>query len=219
MYRGEIMTTLLLVRHGYSLSNESGTFTGQTDVPLTEEGVRQAELTARYLAGNYQVDKILSGDLIRTVQTAKPLSELTKLPILKEKGLREIYGGKWEGKKAEEISSLYPADYERWKNDVGNSCPTGGESVKEVQVRAVKEIERIAFENEGKTVAVFTHACFIRAAECYYEGLPLSGMKNIPWVKNASVTELFFAGGKFSMGKIGYAEQLNSLVTSISKGF
>lgn len=208
-----------MVRHGYSLSNESGTFTGQTDVPLTEEGVRQAELTARYLAGNYQVDKILSGDLIRTVQTAKPLSELTKLPILKEKGLREIYGGKWEGKRVEEISSLYPADYERWKNDIGNSRPTGGESVKEVQVRAVKEIERIAFENEGKTVAVFTHACFIRAAECYYEGLPLSGMKNIPWVKNASVTELFFAGGKFSMGKIGYAEQLNSLVTSISKGF
>ena len=100
------MTTLLLVRHGYSLSNESGTFTGQTDVPLTEEGVRQAELTARYLAGNYQVDRILSGDLIRTVQTAKPLSELTKLPVLKEKGLREIYGGKWEGKRAEEISSL-----------------------------------------------------------------------------------------------------------------
>ena len=47
----------------------------------------------------------------------------------------------------------------------------------------------------------------------------MSGMKNSPWVKNASVTELFFAGGKFSMGKIGYAEQLNSLVTSISKGF
>ena len=91
--------------------------------------------------------------------------------------------------------------------------------MKEVQARAVAEIERIAFENEGKTVAVFTHACFIRAAECYYEGLPLSGMKNIPWVKNASVTELFFAGEKFSMGKIGYAEQLNSLVTSISKGF
>lgn len=213
------MTTLLLVRHGYSLSNESGTFTGQTDVPLTEEGVRQAELTARYLAGNYHTDKILSGDLLRTVQTAEPFSVLTKLPILKEKELREIYGGKWEGKKAEEISSLYPADYERWKNDIGNSCPTGGESVKEVQVRAVAKLERIAAENEGKTVAVFTHACFIRAAECYYKGLPLSGMQNIPWVKNASVTELFYAGGKFSLGKIGYAEQLNSLVTSIPKGF
>ena len=213
------MTTLLLVRHGYSLSNESGTFTGQTDVPLTEEGVRQAELTARYLADNYHTDKILSGDLLRTVQTAEPFSVLTKLPILKDKELREIYGGKWEGKKAEEISSLYPADYERWKNDIGNSCPTGGESVKEVQTRAVAKLERIAAENEGKTVAVFTHACFIRAAECYYKGFPLSGMQNIPWVKNASVTELFYAGGKFSLGKIGYAEQLNSLVTSIPKGF
>ena len=219
MNRGEIMTTLLLVRHGYSLSNESGTFTGQTDVPLTEEGVRQAKLTARYLADNYHTDKILSGDLLRTVQTAGPFSVLTKLPILKDKELREIYGGKWEGKKAEEISSLYPADYERWKNDIGNSCPTGGESVKEVQTRAVAKLERIAAENEGETVAVFTHACFIRAAECYYKGLPLSGMQNIPWVKNASVTELFYADGKFSLGKVGCAEQLNTLVTSIPKGF
>lgn len=39
------MTTLLLIRHGYSEANHDGIFTGHTDVALNKQGIKQAELS------------------------------------------------------------------------------------------------------------------------------------------------------------------------------
>ena len=40
---------VIMVRHGESLGNAEGFFAGQTDIPLTPLGQRQAERTAEYL--------------------------------------------------------------------------------------------------------------------------------------------------------------------------
>lgn len=38
------ITRIYIVRHGESISNRQGIFTGSTDVDLTDVGYRQAEL-------------------------------------------------------------------------------------------------------------------------------------------------------------------------------
>ena len=45
------MTTLLIVRHGYSCANKENRFSGQMDVPLNEVGRRQAEELGDILRG------------------------------------------------------------------------------------------------------------------------------------------------------------------------
>ena len=209
------MTELLLIRHGYSVSNEKGLFTGQTDVPLTEEGIEQAKRTAEYLSEHYWVNGILSSDLSRAFETARCFSEKAGIPVEKDERLREIDGGAWEGKSVAEIAEKYPAEYFLWKNDIGNCHPPEGEKMCDFQKRITDRLKEIAREREGKTIAVFTHACAIRVTECFSRGLPLSRMKEIPWVKNASVTAIDCDGGRFSLKFVGYAAHLASLQTTI----
>ncbi|MBQ2702220.1 MAG: histidine phosphatase family protein, partial [Clostridia bacterium] len=54
--------------------------------------------------------------------------------------------------------------------------------------RVFQAIERIANENEGKTIVITTHATPIRTICCKMKGLPVEELKNVPWVSNASVS-------------------------------
>ena len=210
------MTTVLLIRHGFSVTNQRCIFTGQTDVALDEIGVKQALLTARFVYDRYNVDAIYSSDLIRALDTAAPLAEKTGKPIIKDTRLREINGGVWEGKKVEDIIREYPDEYYIWKNNIGIGRPVGGESVAELQARASDVVLRIAEENPDKTVAIFTHACFIRTLQCLYQSLPLTEMKNIDWVPNASVTEVAISCGNAKIIKLAQAKHLESLETVLN---
>ena len=50
------MTTLILIRHGESMANRQGIFAGQIDPDLQGKGIKQAELTGKYIIDNYKVD-------------------------------------------------------------------------------------------------------------------------------------------------------------------
>ena len=101
------MTTLLLIRHGQSEANLEEIFAGQINPALTEKGIEQAELTARYIADNYKVDKIYSSDLQRAHQTALQLAKIIGKDVIKSIKLREIYAGKWEGVKFLELKEKF----------------------------------------------------------------------------------------------------------------
>ena len=84
------MTTLYFVRHGESRANVDKVFTGQTDVPLSDRGMRQAEeLKERLLS--LRPDAFFSSDLLRAVQTVTPAAEALGLAVRPEKGLRVDY--------------------------------------------------------------------------------------------------------------------------------
>ena len=197
------MTTLYFVRHGESRANVDLVFTGQTDVPLSPRGEHQAKLLAKKLC-TLPIDAICSSDLLRAVETVSPAAKALGLPILPEKGLREIDGGKWEGMYIPDIAKSYPEDFQTWESDIGLARCTGGESFKEVQTRGLQTVLRIARENDGKCVVIATHAAMIRALTCAFRGLPLTEMQHIPFVPNASLSEVRFEGGAFKI--ISYAD-------------
>ena len=68
------MTTFLLVRHGYTEWIEKEILHGISDLPLSEFGLKQAELTAQYLK-NTKIDRMYSSPLLRTMQTAEKISK------------------------------------------------------------------------------------------------------------------------------------------------
>ena len=109
------MTKILIVRHGNSLSNIAKTFTGHIDSPLSETGKMQAEKASEFIFQNYKVDKIYSSDLSRAIDTVKPLANKLNLAITLEEGLREIYGGNWEGVELSRLEELFYDDYLVWK--------------------------------------------------------------------------------------------------------
>lgn len=210
------MTRLLFIRHGQSESNLAGAFTGHTDVALTALGRRQAEAAADYIVSHYQVDAVYASDLQRAYNTGKAVANRLNLTIQPHQGLREIFAGEWEGMAFTYLLATYPETYANiWRNDIGNSTCDGGESVAHLQQRVSAAAREIAEANDGKTVVIATHATPIRTMECLCQGKTLSQMKDIPWVSNASVTEIHYENGIFTEIISSYDKHLGSMVSTL----
>lgn len=175
---------IVLWRHGQTDWNIENRFQGHSDIPLNETGHLQAKRAAPLLNA-LRPEKIISSDLIRTQQTAAALSELTKLPVILDPGLRETNGGKWEGRTGEENRAL---DYERFVTWLdGNDLPAGeiGERRSEIAERAVAAIER-ALQPEISTLVVVTHGGTARIAIGKMLGLPMNQWATIGGLANAA---------------------------------
>ena len=211
-------TIIYIVRHGQSEGNKIDKFVGHTDLGLTDLGKTQAELTAKcFVEKGILLDTIYSSDLKRAIDTANPTAKAYNLELQKLKQLREINGGKWEGMIFPDIVEKYPKEYDVWKNNFWQARPVGGESITELAKRIVDAIEKIAIQNEGKKVAVFTHATPLRIAICHYSNKQLSQLNTIPWVSNASITTLKVDSHKSSLEQIGYDLHLGNLTSTFAK--
>ena len=67
------MYQIVFLRHGESLGNAAGIIQGQADFPLSEKGINQARVLAKYWQDKSRTfDLIISSPLIRAMQTASP---------------------------------------------------------------------------------------------------------------------------------------------------
>lgn len=211
------MTRLILIRHGESKANRTSIFSGYTDVELEEKGRMQAQKTAKYVTGNYQIDKVYASDLKRAFETGRAVADLLGMQVIPEKGMREVNGGAWEAVEFAELKVRYKEAYGLWLEDIGRCRCTGGESIAELGQRIWATLTRIASENDGKTVVVATHATPIRVMQSLVQTGGLEKMKDIPWVSNASVSELEYNNGQWNFVKIGYDGHMEEIRTELPK--
>ncbi len=212
------MTTLIVVRHGQSVSNLEKRFTGQFETPLTELGHAQAEATARYL-DSFRIDRIYASDLSRAMDTARHTAVRQGLDVIPTKGFREINAGLWETKEYSFLRATYPESYERWLTDIGRAHPDGGESVKELAARVLTALDRVLSDNRGKTVAIFTHATPVRMMGCKWFGIDPIDAASVPFCTNASVSVVEYEDdGSFRLIKYGYDEHQGEHKTKLPKG-
>lgn len=164
------MTRMILVRHGQSIANLQQISSGQGDYPLTELGLRQAELLADELTRAESIDRIYASDLCRAVDTARPTAERLGLPIHTDRRLREIDTGDWEGVPFDARAERNPDAYRTLTEDFSHMRYPNGESVVELYRRVVAALSEIAEQNDGKTVMVAAHAVALRAFAAYVGG-------------------------------------------------
>lgn len=207
---------IIFVRHGQSLGNLHGTFLGVTDLDLSPLGYIQAECTAKYLKDE-TIDAVYSSDLLRAYHTSLPVAGPRGIDVIKSTGLREINAGSWENQRFDYLENHFPKTYGLWLTDIGHSYADNGESVSDLQKRIVDTVTEVAETNDGKTVAIFTHATPIRAFFCFANGKGLDDMKFLPWVSNASVSEVIFNNGVFHPVRYGYDSFLKDLKTELPK--
>ena len=153
----------MLWRHGQTRWNVEDRFQGHTDVDLDETGRDQAERAARLLAA-LEPQAIVSSDLLRAANTARALSRLTGVPVEENPGLRETFGGSWQGLTVSQIRDLDADAYALWRS--GADVPAGGaETRSDVAARVLPAIHQaLAPLPLGSTVVVVTHGGSARAA-------------------------------------------------------
>lgn len=210
------MTKLIIVRHAQSIANKEQIFIGHKDLDLTETGHEQARLLGEYLVKKaYPIDVIYSSDLLRPYHTVEPYAKAVGMGIIKEKGLREIYAGQWEGNRFDDLPVLYPENYNVWLHDIGNCQTNGGESVKELYERINLTVDRIAEENDGKTVLIGTHATPLRCLYARVKGVGTDGMKDIKWCENTALNIFEYSAGVLSAVELNICEHLGVLRTDL----
>jgi broad specificity phosphatase PhoE len=98
---------LICVRHGRTAWNAGRRFQGQTDIPLDDEGLAQAQALAMHLRDE-RFDLAFASDLIRARTTAETICVSRNLAIELTPELREMHFGQWEGLTWDEIVARWP---------------------------------------------------------------------------------------------------------------
>ena len=73
------MKNLYFMRHGLSIMNQQGIFSGHSDTPLSPEGIRQCHLAGRQLH-TIAIDVIVSSPLQRALESAKIVASEINYP-------------------------------------------------------------------------------------------------------------------------------------------
>ncbi|WP_415854546.1 histidine phosphatase family protein [Sinomonas sp. G460-2] len=174
-------------RHGRTDWNAAGRFQGQTDIPLNDDGVRQAKHAARLLAVMGPT-AIVTSDLQRTRATAEALAEETGLTVAVDSGLRETNAGRWQGQTFDEIRVSDGELLAQWEDGAVDVAAGGAETRLDVAARTRAAVERALTElGDSGTLVVVSHGGAIRVVLAELLGLPhslwgaLSGLSNCNW--------------------------------------
>jgi len=166
------MTQLCLIRHGQTDWNLEGRYQGQSDVPLNQTGLAQAQSLAEQLKGP-TFSAIYSSDLMRARQTAEPIAKMLGITIQVDLRLREIDQGEWEGVLVEDIKARYAELWSQRTVDPANVRPPGGETVGEVATRIYEALDDIARLFPTERVLIVSHGLSIATAICRDKGIPV----------------------------------------------
>lgn len=154
------MTDFILIRHGETDWNRELRFQGQLDVPLNAIGQEQARRVGQRLAHEF-ADQLIASDLLRTQQTAAPISLLrpaqTALVAQLNAGLREQSFGKLEGMSVPEIQQTLPEVWTRWTEFDADYTVDGGETARQFHARVMRAMSVLAQTHPNKTLVVVTH--------------------------------------------------------------
>src|SRR5688572_10410020 len=107
-------TRILVARHGETDWNRLGSWQGQADPPLNDDGRRQAAALAEKLAGD-RIAAVYSSDLRRASETAEALGTRLGVEVVLDRGLREIDVGSWSGLTRDEVETRFPEGFARWR--------------------------------------------------------------------------------------------------------
>ena len=157
---------LVLLRHGATEWSLSGQHTGLTDLPLLDEGRRDAELAGELLRrrGLRDFGQVLTSPLRRASETCA-LAGFEGDP---DPDLVEWDYGAYEGLTTDEIHRTQPG-WSLWDHGVPD-----GEQIADVARRADRVIERARSFESGDTLCV-AHGHFSRVLAARWLGMPPIG--------------------------------------------
>jgi broad specificity phosphatase PhoE len=142
---------VFIVRHGQTDWSQSARHTSHTDIPLTEEGRRQATALRSRLSRE-QFSLVLCSPLQRARETAELAGFGDRIQLVEE--LHEWDYGEYEGLTTPQIRAHHP-DWNLWRD----GCP-GGESPDQVRERVDRVLDR--FHAIGGDGLAFAHAHVLR---------------------------------------------------------
>jgi broad specificity phosphatase PhoE len=165
------MKRLILSRHG-STDLITRVLCGRmSGVHLNRQGREEAETLARQLAPLLQTSTIVTSPMERAIETAEPVARLARANLRIAEEFNECDFGSWTGLTFEALDSR--PDWRAFNQNRSSARAPSGESLLEVQNRAVSAVKQLMESASEPDSVVFTHADVIRSVLCSFTGTPL----------------------------------------------
>lgn len=173
---------IYLLRHGLDDERYIG---GYSDIGLIEEGKKQVKKTTKFiLDNNLKIDRIVSSDIKRAVETTQIVNDKLNVKLIYEPYLRELNKGDLNGILKDDAKLIYPeyiniqSIYKRYPN---------GESMEDFYLRIKKVIDKILTLDNS---LIITHRGVINMIYYILNEIPVDMEKERFDVTHASIHEL-----------------------------
>jgi probable phosphoglycerate mutase len=146
------------------------------DVHLSEKGREQADAVAVMLAG-IRFKAVYSSPIDRTVETARPIAARHDLGVRVRRNLGEVDYGTWTNRSFRSLArTKLWTTVQRYPS--GARFPHG-ETLREVQTRAVTEMEKLVAQHPKQAICCVSHADVIRLVVAHFMGIHIDLFQRI----------------------------------------
>ena len=155
--------SIIFLRHGQAKNNIERILTGRTPgVPLTEEGINQAEKAAKFLE-HMNISAIYSSPIERARHTAEIVGKHNSLDVIIDDRLIELDMGKFTGVPYDEIFTSHGNVFMKFYNGELEIAHNGVETFSEVKKRVLGIVDHVIENHPDENVVLVTHMDPIKA--------------------------------------------------------
>ncbi|MDA1077023.1 MAG: histidine phosphatase family protein [Proteobacteria bacterium] len=197
----------LFVRHGETVGNSEQIAHGQTESPLNDRGIRQAQSTAAMLRGwSTKYHRVYTSPLSRAHHTGEYIAQALGLPIKTHDNLVEGFLGDWEGITYQELNEV---GFARRSIEDDNFSGHNGESPNQLADRMASVLEEIRAQHPRENIIFVSHgAAIAHLLARLMDSTPAFGHQYI--MHNSAITEITFHGAddKPELSTLNFHEHL-----------
>ena len=205
------MTKIYLVRHAEAEGNVYRRIHGQYDSRITPNGLRQvAALRARFQ--DIPIDACYASDLNRTCVTARSVYLPKGLELRRDRRFREVDLGRWEDIPFGWLERFEPERMTQFNKEPQLWSVKDSETFPEYTQRFLTALREAAEENDGKTIALFTHGCVLRGVQYL-----LGGNEWPPYCDNTAVSLLDYENGAFQIEYLNDSSHLSDEISTFAR--
>ncbi len=189
------MTRLYLVRHAQTAWNRENRLQGHSDLPLDDQGERQAARVGRWFAALH-LQGIVTSHLRRSQQTAAAIASGNGhhvVPVI-DRRLAEMHLGAWEGLTPDEVDRRFAGAYAQWRERPTSVCIPDAEPLERFRVRVREALADVVARHAARTCAVVTHGGVIALVLADALGAEYDEVLRRVRLENAGVTAMEFEG-------------------------
>ncbi|MDD6246209.1 MAG: bifunctional histidine phosphatase family protein/GNAT family N-acetyltransferase [Firmicutes bacterium] len=205
------MTKIYLVRHAEAEGNVYRRIHGQYDSRITPNGLRQVEALRTRFQG-IPIDACYASDLNRTCVTARSVYLPKGLELRRDRRFREVDLGRWEDIPFGWLERFEPERMTQFNKEPQLWSVKDSETFPEYTQRFLTALREDAEENDGKTIAVFTHGCVLRGVQYL-----LGGNEWPPYCDNTAVSLLDYENGAFQIEYLNDSSHLSDEISTFAR--
>lgn len=157
------MGSIIFLRHGQAKNNIERILAGRTPgVPLTEQGVEQAQTAAEFLE-HMNISAIYSSPMERAKHTADIVGKHNSIDVAIDDRLIELDMGKFTGMPYNEIFSNHGNVFLKFYRGELEIAHNGVETFEEVKKRILSMVDHVIEKHPNENVVLVTHMDPIKA--------------------------------------------------------